>query len=157
MGDSHFNDLFKAELIDLDLNASNQQDFFNTRFSILLEKGYVKESFKDAIIEREKKYPTGLALEKITIAIPHTDSEHIEKPFVYINRLEEEIKFNQMGNEEEVVQVQDVWVLGIKDGSKQVGLLSFIMEIFSDEEFINEYRKAKDPEELMNLLKENIK
>lgn len=156
MGESHFKDLFKEELVDLDLYVSDQKEFFETRFLNLLKKGYVKESFKDAIIEREANYPTGLPLEKITIAIPHTDTEHIEKPFVYINRLKEEINFNQMGNEEEVIQVKDVWVLGIKDGSKQVDLLSFIMEIFNDKEFINEYRNVKDAGELIDLLNKKI-
>lgn len=42
---------------------------------LLLEKGYVKESFGNALIEREEKYPTGLAMVPYPVAIPHTDPD----------------------------------------------------------------------------------
>ena len=42
------------------------------RTALLLRNGgYVKESFSDAIKEREVHYPTGLQLEHIGVAIPH--------------------------------------------------------------------------------------
>lgn len=155
--ENNFMKLFKTELIDLDNEVTNQKDFFDKKYFVLLEKGYVKDSFKNAIIERESKYPTGLVLENINIAIPHTDSDHIKEPFVYINRSENEIEFNQMGNEDELVSVKDIWILGIKNGSKQVKLLAFIMEIFNNPEFIEKYRNVKKPEDLIDLLKENTK
>lgn len=156
MGDSNFIKLFKEELIDLNNNSTNQKEFFIQKHAELFEKGYVKDSFKDAIVSREKKYPTGLVLENINIAIPHTDSEHINEPFVYINKLGSKMKFYQMGNEEEIVSVKDVWILGIKDPTKQVNLLAFIMDIFSNSTFIEKYQKVSNPEELIDLLKKYV-
>lgn len=157
MEEKNFIELFKKELIDLNNNNKDiKEDFFTKKSLELIESGYVKESFKDAIIARENEYPTGLVLENINLAIPHTDTEHIKEPFVYINRLKNKIEFNQMGNEEDTVSVKDVWMLGIKDGAKQVDLLAFIMEIFSDPDFIKKYQAIDEAEELLELLESKI-
>ena len=149
--------LFRNDLVNLNNEALSQKEFFDSAYSELNNKGYVKNNFKESIIQREKKYPTGLLLEDISIAIPHTDSEHIKEAFVYINKLEHEINFYQMGNEEEVVTVKDVWMLGIKDPAKQVNLLAFIMELFNNPEFIQKYKEVSESEDLLELIKESIK
>ena len=50
--------------------------------SIILEnKGYVKGTYQESIINRERIHPTGLMVEDlINIAIPHTDVDHVNKP-----------------------------------------------------------------------------
>lgn len=64
--------LTKKELITINNDSKTIEEFFTNASDILMERGYVKESFLDAILEREKKYPTGLEMPKIVIAIPHT-------------------------------------------------------------------------------------
>lgn len=154
---NNFMKLFREELVNLNNNATDKKVFFDNAYTKLFEQGYVKDSFEKAITKREDKYPTGLALENINIAIPHTDTEHIKEPFVYINRLNKELEFNQMGNEDEVVSVEEVWILGIKDGSKQVNLLAYIMDIFNNPEFIDKYHNSVTSEEVIDLLKNYVK
>ena len=43
----------------------------------LINLGYVKDSFLEGLVDREKNYPTGLKTSVCGIAIPHTDSIHI--------------------------------------------------------------------------------
>ena len=50
---------------------------------ILYKKGYVKESYTSAILEREKQFPTGLKTPGINIAMPHTYPEHVIKPAIF--------------------------------------------------------------------------
>ena len=39
----------------------------------------MKETFGQALIDREAVFPTGLKTETFEIAIPHTDVEHVEE------------------------------------------------------------------------------
>ena len=53
-------DLLKPELVFFDFEATDRIDFFTKLGEKLKEGGYVKDSWLDAILEREKNYPTGL-------------------------------------------------------------------------------------------------
>ncbi|MDN6251293.1 MAG: PTS sugar transporter subunit IIA, partial [Tetragenococcus koreensis] len=136
--------------------VGSQEHFFRVVSNDLKEKDYVEQSFEEAIIEREKIYPTGLQLDNFTIAIPHTDVIHIKKPFVAIYRLTTEINFYQMGTDDVVVPVKDVLVLGINEPKKQVGLLSSLMQCFSKNEFIKQYKNTATADSIVELIKNNL-
>ncbi|MFV0380777.1 MAG: PTS sugar transporter subunit IIA [Breznakia sp.] len=143
--------MFQLELVNLDVVVKDKADFFQMLAKKLLEKGYVEETFEMAIMQREKNYPTGLKLENIAIAIPHTDVIHIKKAFVCVNRLASPIEFMQMGSDDVVLAVSDIFVLGIKEPKRQVKLLALLMELFSDREFIYRYRQASTEKEINSL------
>ncbi len=63
--------LFRPELVFFDFEATDEWDFFKKMSDTLKEKGYVRDSWHDAICAREKSFPTGLQFEKIGVAIPH--------------------------------------------------------------------------------------
>ena len=65
--------LFTPELVFFDFEAKDRFEFFNKMSEILVEKGYVKDTWLDAILTREKNYPTGLQFEHIAVALPHVD------------------------------------------------------------------------------------
>lgn len=145
-------ELFKKDLIELNVDSEATEDFFQYVGENLTKRGFVLESFSNAISKREEEYPTGLLLENFSVAIPHTDTEHIIEPFVSINRLKTPITFFQMGTDDIPVKVQDVFVLGIKEPKKQVGLLSNLMEVFANADFVAQYQRAETNEEIMNLI-----
>ena len=78
--------MIEKELIFLDFFANDYNDFFDKISDILYEKGYVKETFKNAIKKREEEFPTGLQVESLGIAIPHTDSLHVKYLLDLINQ-----------------------------------------------------------------------
>ena len=134
------------------MEIEDVDDFFSIKYQQLKNLNYVNETFKEAISKREVEFPTGLKMESISIAIPHTDVIHIKEPFVSINRLKNKIDFIQMGTDDERVAVQDIIILGIKDPKKQVSLLSNLMELFSEREFVLAYKKANTSEEIIELV-----
>lgn len=148
--------LLNTELINLKNKSRNTDVFFKTSSKKLLELGFVEESFEKAIIEREKKYPTGLDLETVSIAIPHTDVEHIKEPFLYFNKIvdDENIEFIQMGTDDVIVNPKYVMVLGIKNPKEQVDLLSTIIELFNDEKFVSGLSQAENNKEVYRLFVE---
>jgi len=151
-----FKELFKPELMALNMQAADQIDFFSQVSDRLLEQNVVKETFKAAISERENNYPTGLQLENFTVAIPHTDVVHVKEAFVAVNRLSNPIDFYQMGTDDVVVPVKDILVLGIKDPKKQVGLLAELMGAFADPSFVEKYEKATTIEEITALINQYL-
>lgn len=73
---------FDEKVIHINLEENTDVDVISTLAKSLTEQGYVADSFLEAIIEREKVFPTGLPTGEIGVAIPHTDSEHVHKPMV---------------------------------------------------------------------------
>ena len=89
----HLFDYFDKELMFLDFECDNQINFFGKMYKILEKRGDVKDSFLNSIIEREKEFPTGLDLGKYKIAIPHTNSEHVNAEKIIFIRNKEKIIF----------------------------------------------------------------
>ena len=92
------NKLIKEDTI-IKINSANL-DYLQVLEEIannLLENNLVYDTFSNAVIEREKIYPTGLDLSSIGIAIPHTDTEFVRETSVGMGILSNEVLFNSMG------------------------------------------------------------
>lgn len=61
--------------------------------NVLVEKGWVKDTYPGAVIEREKVFPTGLPMEAMGVAIPHTDAIHVNKKAVFCGILDKPVDF----------------------------------------------------------------
>ncbi|GGB58628.1 PTS galactitol transporter subunit IIA [Lentibacillus populi] len=149
-------DLFDEGLVDLEVDFSSQEEIFELISNVLNDKGYVENSFKSAILKRESEFPTGLATETMKIAIPHTDVMHVRKPFIYVAKLKKPIPFLHMGTDDDWVDVENIFVLGIKEPSEQVGLLSLIMEKLQDKQFKKNFNTIANKQEMVVYLKKNF-
>ena len=89
--------LFTPELVFFDVDASTSDELFETLEPELKAKGYVKDSWLDAIKAREHSYPTGLECQAISVGIPHVEPEHIVKPYIAVIRNTRPIAFAPMG------------------------------------------------------------
>jgi PTS system galactitol-specific IIA component len=107
--------------------------------TILESKGYVKDTYQESIINREKKHPTGLMVEDlINIAIPHTDVEHVLKPtMVIIKHSSSSFKFYRMDDPGDEIPVDVVFLLVVKESDGYVNFLAALTNLFQDAEFIN--------------------
>ncbi|OJG35486.1 hypothetical protein RV00_GL002671 [Enterococcus devriesei] len=150
-----YKEMFDQELISLELKGENEVEVFQQVAKQLTELGFVNEGYLNGIITREEKFPTGLITQHVNIALPHSDPEYVEKPFVYIARLKDEVKVKQMGDSQEM-KVKNLFFLGIKDPKGQVGLLQAFMELFMKEEFVTEFINEKDINKIYQLFTNNI-
>lgn len=152
----NYADLFKEELVLLKLQANSKEEVIRKAANDLLDKQFVTNEFHQAVMKRERNYPTGLHLEHINIAIPHTDIHYIKKPFVYVCKLETKVPFIQMGSVDEEVLVEAVLVLGINEPKEQVGMLSGLMEVFNDERTVNKFKRKKEASDVVKLLQDRM-
>lgn len=120
-----------ASLVIRHLHASSDQDALDQMANMLYKEGIVKESYIPAVKQREVEYSTGLQCEDMGVAIPHTDSEHVNVQAIGIGILDEPVQFAQMGMPEIKVDVRIIFMLAIKEPHKQMEFLQALMAVFA--------------------------
>ncbi|MGT2910470.1 PTS sugar transporter subunit IIA [Streptococcus cameli] len=147
--------MLHSDLIRLNCNAQNYQDLFEQIGKELLEKNYVSEQYVESLLKREERFPTGLKTKFLNIALPHTDPEVILEPFIFVVKNRNPIRMLQMGDNSETI-CQHFLFLGIKDPKGQVGLLSKLMEMFYQEEFVKEFAAIDTESEMYHVLNQQL-
>jgi len=139
--------LLHEDLILLNYEAESKEQLLQKLSKILRVKGYVKDSFTEGVLQREIIYPTGLNTNGIKVAIPHTDSIHVEKAAILVALLKNPVTFKEMGNGINDVQAKLIFMLAVKDPSVQIETLSKLMSIFSQKDIlINIYNSTTTKE-----------
>jgi PTS system galactitol-specific IIA component len=113
--------------------------------------GFVEPGFTDAVISREKQYPTGLPT-KIPVALCHVEAEFVKETALAVATLESPVSFNNMGDPKSELQVKLVFLLTIVDPKKQVQYLRKMMGLFKDET-LSYLEKAQSKKDVISLLK----
>ena len=154
--------MLDKEIFEINVkNISSKEEALTYLSDKLIEKGIVKESYKEAILNREKVFPTGLQFEKYGIAIPHTDVEHVYKEQIAVMTLENPVSFYQMGINDVEVSVKVIFMLALKEAHSQLTILQQLIEILQDKEIMeslmnmDEYTTSKEVKDLLAI--KNIK
>ena len=147
-------DLFKPELVYFDFEAEDRFDFFKKLGEDLDKKGYIKDTWLDGITTREKNYPTGLAFETISVALPHVDPEHLAKPYIAIIKPKEPISFEGMACMGGDVPEKLIVNLGLTEHAEgQVAVLQALMNVFLDNAAVEEIMAQTTPEGMVETMK----
>lgn len=146
--------MFQKELILVDVEAKDCYSLLKRMSDLAYEKGLVYETFKKAVIEREKSFPTGLETTGIRIAIPHTDATHVKHPKVIVAKLKKPVVFKAMGMEEKDIPVDVVFMLLINNDSHQVFLLQNMMNLCMNEEVSEELMKTDSAQKIYEIIEE---
>ncbi|OIJ12579.1 PTS sugar transporter subunit IIA [Anaerobacillus alkalilacustris] len=137
---------FDETLILQDLQGDSVKEILENMGKNLREKGLVKDSFIEAVIERENKFATGLPTRSISVAIPHTDSEHVNQKSISLGILKDTVDFGIMGEESATTPVKLVFMLAMNEQHSQLSLLQKLMQLFQEEEtlqrLVNESSKT---------------
>ena len=145
-----------TSLVFLDADFSSRDDLFHTMGSWLKDNGYVNEDYREAVCRREEEFPTGLKVPGHQLAIPHTDSEYIEKPGLVFVRPKNPLAFQEMCSGDPV-DAEMIFLLLVKDKKDQMPLLSGLMARFGDGELMDRLSRETDPEVISDLLDHCVK
>jgi PTS system galactitol-specific IIA component len=118
----------------------------------MYSKGIIKETYVQAVLDREKIYPTGLPTNSVKVAIPHTDSSHVNKSAVSIAVLYKPVEFMMMGGTGERLQVEIVFLLAIEDPSLQLEALKELMQMFQNDELLEKIKNSNSKEDILFAL-----
>ncbi|MDR0402188.1 MAG: PTS sugar transporter subunit IIA [Treponema sp.] len=145
-------DILKEDCIIESLEAVTKEEALAAMCRILFSKGYVKDSFEAAILERERLYPSGLPMEGHKIAIPHTDAEHVNESVILFARLAKPVEFSSMGDPDEKIQVQLVSMFALREKKKIGFLLDVLINAYSDNDTLDAVLKAASAKEIYDIL-----
>ena len=140
------------DLIFMDVEAEKDSDIISLLGNKMLEKGYVKDTYVGAVIEREGSLPTGLDIGELCVAIPHTQSEHVNSSVFAVGIPKKSVKFKSMIDPSTTIDAQIVFLLAISNPDGQVELLQNLMSVFQNKELLESIRYAKSKEEISELL-----
>lgn len=142
------------ECILTHVKADNKEQALRQLFEVLLRTGKVKPTFYDAVLEREREYPTGLALETWNAAIPHVVPAHVEHSALGIAILEKPVTFQRMDDDDATVEVKVIFNIALDSNGKQLDILQQIMGIVSDPTIMGQLAQADTPQDVLNILQE---
>lgn len=143
-------------LILRDVEAANAEEAIRKVGQRFYDEGFVKDTYIDAVVAREKNYATGLQLADIAVAMPHTDPQHVNRPGVCIAQLKHPVGFEHMGDPDTKVQAEMLFMMAIKNPDEQVELLQKVLGVFQQPEVVAAFRAAKNEDELFEAAQKYI-
>lgn len=146
----------RDENILVQVQAGSREEIITQLGSLLFEYGCVKDTFVQAVLDREKVYPTGLQTSILGFAIPHTDTEHVNSPALAIATLREPVVFQAMGDPDTSVSVRVVMMLAISDPKAVVHVLRKVISILEDSEALTGLLGASSREEIRRIVHTHI-
>ena len=155
MGLDHF---FSKDLVFC-LEADNQEQLFDQVATLLEEKKVVTDTYRSALIEREKMFPTGLDMEFLgkhlpNVAIPHTDTIHNLTENVVVVRLAKPVTFHNMIAPDKEVEVSLLFFIINNSSSSQTNILAQLMDFFTGNGHLEALSKITEPEALFQYISE---
>jgi PTS system galactitol-specific IIA component len=145
-------DLLESDALLPQLVAHSQADVINALADRLERSGKVHRSYAAAVLSRETLMPTGLPLETIHVAIPHTDPVHVIAPAVAVATLVDPVTFASMEDPEEALAVRVVFLLALNDKHRQLAMLQQIATLIQDGERLGRIVGAADVASLRHHL-----
>lgn len=148
--------ILKNELILLDLEAVDKEAVLQYMADNLCQLGFVKESYAAAVIEREKRFATGLPSLNGGVAIPHTDVKHVNKAAISVARLKHKTDFVIMGDDSETVAVEIVFMLAMKEEHAQLTLLQNLMAFLQDESAMEFIKTSDSLDDIRTMISQKL-
>lgn len=149
-------ELFCKERIQINLEASSQKDALKKTAELMEKTGIVKDDFFENILAREKKFPTGLKIGDIGIAIPHTDPEYVNEPGIAVSTMKDSVKFKRMDDPEEIVEAKVIFMLALQDGHNHLEMISSIVKMLSNKKVLNKLIQADSEETILETIHSNL-
>lgn len=136
------------------LDAGTSEQVLDNVSNYLIREGFVHASFREAVKERERLYPTGIKTMHYGVAIPHVEPEHVIKNTICAVTLKQPVVFREMGGDEtDCVDVECLFIYLLNarnDCNKQT--LARAMNILQNTEDLDRIRNSISSNEIQQLL-----
>ena len=122
----------------------------------LCGKGIVKDTYKEAILEREQSFPTGLKTGGINVAIPHADICHVNQASICVAILKTPAPFRAMDEPDNDVPVSLVIMLALTEAHGHIEMLQRIVKLIQDQEEVRRIVEAGSPAQVSTIIKKYL-
>ena len=151
------NSLVNDKLIFLDQEAADNLAAIDCLGKEMVNAGYIKPDYTQAVAPREAAFPTGLALQKMGVAIPHASPKgDVLKDGIAVLRLRKPIIFHSMEDADDLVTVRMVFMLALQTSDDHITMLQKLFGIFQQEELVQELLQATDAKTFQDLMVKHL-
>lgn len=143
---------FDKKVIFFNLDVKDREEALAKISEHMLKEQLVSSNFLENVLERERVYPTGLSVNGIGIAIPHTDSEYVKKSQLGFALLKQPIVFHEMGTLDKEVDVKLIFMLALKEAHEQLNMLQHLIEMFQNESVISKLLTVESQKDFLEIM-----
>ncbi|KGT95062.1 PTS glucose transporter subunit IIA [Erwinia typographi] len=130
--------MFSAQRIFIFNEAISREDLLRKLAGSLQAEGLVKASFIEGVLSRERVYPTGIFMETHSIAIPHTEFEHVNRTGFAIGINRSGVEFHRTDEPEQVVAPAIVIMMAIDPTCEKVAIIQSLFALLADQERVSQ-------------------
>lgn len=115
--------------------------------------GMVKEGYGQAVLDREKVFPTGIPADPIAVAIPHSERDQVIRTVVLVAKAEQEIPFHRIDEPEEEVGVRVIFMLAVDSNQGQLTVITQVMDLIQNPELVDAIARAEEPGQIEEIVR----
>lgn len=143
-----------SRLVAMEIGAGSMEAVMEDMGGRFIRLGYCKDSYIQALKEREREFPTGIDIDGVGVAMPHTDVSHVNRSGIGIATLKAPVTFTHMATDDVPVPVKLVFMLAVDDPNRHLSEIQDILAIIQDKQTLEKILTAKDAEEVIGIIKE---
>jgi len=141
-------------LLDLDGDSQTAEDVIVSLCERMVQEGYVDSTYCQAVLDRERQFPTGLPMLPYPVAIPHAAADGVKKTGIAVAIMNHSVPFRSMGSPDEYLDVRIVVLLAIADHSKQVSVLQWLCGGLQGQGVLKALLSASSSREVLSIFDE---
>ncbi len=139
-------------LVETNLIVNDRKEALKHMSDLLQKRGLVKDGFFEAIIAREKRFPTGIATKFMGVAIPHTFEDYVNAAGIAIAVLPKPVVFKNMVTNDDL-DVSIIFMLAVKDAKHQVSTLQKLGAVFQNPATLKNVFEANTKIEIVEIVR----
>lgn len=148
--------LLKKELIKVGVEANGAEEALKAVAQGFVDGGYAKDTFPQAVADREVVFATGLPAVGMDIAIPHSDSVHVNQTSLGIATVKSDVEFKMMGSPDVTLHPKIIFMLAIAEAHAQIETLQRLMGLIREGELLSEAYACTTADQVYDLMAERI-
>jgi len=139
----NFENILREDLVFTQKHFESKKDAILFLAEQPKEKGYVYEIFTNAVVEREEKYPTGLYLGEINVAIPYTETKHVKQSGMAILTLNKSVILNRMDDPSQTILIHIIFLLAVAELNEYIKFLPKFMDNLPNKKVVKRIYNGK--------------
>lgn len=134
----------EPELVIPELEAADSEDAIRRLGEALTSAGCAQGSYIEAVLRREKEYPTGIEFPLCGVAMPHGEPDDVLGAAIAIGRCPNPVSFRRMDDFSQKVGVRLIAMLAVGNPAEHLDVLGKLISAFSDEETCSALLRCTD-------------
>ena len=144
--------MFDKKIALFNQSAENRKQALALLAKEFIKAKVVEDNFLEGIMAREAVFPTGLELNRMGVAIPHTDPEYVKENQIGFMTLKKPVIFQFMGDITQEVKVSVIFMMALKEGEKQLEMLPKLMDLFMMDDVMDALKEAKTYDDYYQII-----